>query len=381
MSKLSAATETTEKKQSEICSFFFIESEPLKSLIETKLNQHACNFFIDLKSDIKTLLELITKLNLTNNGIELVIIGSDLFFNEFLKSFIQFLKFHSKILNIFFIPSFKSESTVGDMLAKFSIAYSTLFTDSFWTSLAPCELVDKSEQVLDRILSYLDTCRSNQYKKLTFQVGQLNVNDDLEKSIPFIAEIKIDLLVRSCCEEPVKVANERKSTLVTSNSLPQFFNSITASNSLLLNATPSVDSSYMASMEADNEIDLQLDYWRMERISTVMSNSENYNSDEYSAQPNGGNANRECTMTSKSKIKERSISGQFQSILVYRKPVSCDSQNKNKNFDKFLGKNFQSGINCAKSHASSNNVNKTTQEFLSLDYVLREKKQKSNSEF
>ena len=54
------------------------------------------------------------------------------------------------------------------------------------------------------------------------------------------------------------------------------------------------------------------------------------------------------------------------------------SQNKNKNFDKFLGKNFQSSINCVKSGGSSNaSGSKTSQEFLSLDYLLKEKKHKS----
>jgi len=353
------------KPHTETCTFFLIENEKLKSLIETRLNQQASNFFIDLKGDIEILLELITKLNLTNNGLELVIIGSDLFFNDFLKSYIKFLKFHAKILNIFFIPSFRSESTVADILAKFSFSYSSLFTDSFWTNLASFELMENSDKVLNRIVNYLETCRSNQYKKLTFQIGQININDDLEKSVPFIADIKIDSV-----QEAIKGLNERKSLLSTSNSLPQFFNTITASNSLLLNANPSVDSSYLTSFDTENELEMQLDYWRMERVSTAMTNSQNYNSDEYSA------VNKEF-VTSKSKIKKRSITGQFQSILIYRKPITYEPQNKNKNFDKFLGKNFQSSINCAKSHGSSSNVNKINQEFLSLDYVLKEKKQKS----
>ena len=82
-------------------------------------------------------------------------------------------------------------------------------------------MVDNYEQIINRILNYLEKCRSNQYKKLMFQVGEVAVNDDLEQTIPFIAEIKIDFAKG---EEPLRILSERKSTLVTSNSLPQFFN-------------------------------------------------------------------------------------------------------------------------------------------------------------
>lgn len=261
------------------------------------------------------------------------------------------------------------------MLANFSIVYCNLFTDQFWLTLTACDLIDNRDQVLQRIMSYLETCRSNQYKKLTFQIGELAVNDDLERTIPFIAEIKIDLARVETETYKNNLNDHRKSALVTSNSLPHFFNNMTSSNSMLLNANPSVDSSYLTSIEAtttttDNEFELQLDYWRMERITGVMSNNENHhNSDEYSAQTTGAATKSE---SAKSKIKERSITGYFQHILIYRRPISCDSQNlRNKNIRK-------SSINCAKSHGSSSgsNMSKMVQEFLSLDYVLREKKQK-----
>ena len=55
----------------EVCSFFIIENHAFKSIVESKLNKHATNFFIDLKDDTEILLELIVKLNLANNSIEL----------------------------------------------------------------------------------------------------------------------------------------------------------------------------------------------------------------------------------------------------------------------------------------------------------------------
>lgn len=150
---------------------------------------------------------------------------------------------------------------------------------------------------------------------------------------------------------------------------------MTSSNSLLINANPSVDSAYLNSMDipTENDLELQLDYWRMERIAAnTIYNNENCNSDEYLS-----TTYLKEPMLSKSKIKERSITGNFWNITIYRKPVSYGSQNtrSNKNFDKFLGKNFQTSINCAKSQGG--NANKFTQGFLSLDYVLLEKKQKS----
>lgn len=150
---------------------------------------------------------------------------------------------------------------------------------------------------------------------------------------------------------------------------------MTSSNSLLINLNTATDSSYINTTDSNElENDLQLDYYRMEGISTngIMS-TDYYASDEYSSSIHKN-------LSARNNIKKHTILGQFKRILIYRKPTVDGSQNSrhNKNFDKFLSKNFQSSINCvSKSVSSTTNMSKVTPNFLSLDYVLKEKKQKS----
>lgn len=381
-SKLVAVTENVQKNlkisRVETYSLFLIENNSMKLLVESKIpNELKTSFFIDLKNDMKSLLDLILKLNIAQNSLELILIGPDTFFNEFLKFYVEHLNVYSKILHVFYIPfdgTGTNDSVVAAMLGKFSLLYCNYFNDHFWTNLTFNDLIDNSEQVITRIEKFLETGRSNHYKKLIFQVGEL-ILDESDKKLPFIAEIKIEQtkIEDNFC---LKSNSDRKMILSTSSSLPQFFNNMTSSNSLLINANPLVDSEYLTNIDTnENDSDLQLDYWRIERIlPNTISGIDSYNSDEYSSNKN---SNVKELVSSKSKIKKRSISGHFKNILIYRKPTS-ESQNfrLNKNFDKFISKNFQASINCAKSHTSDNNTTKTPQEFLSLDYALKEKKQK-----
>lgn len=211
-----------QSKQSEVTSFYLIESCVFKEHIESKLNSISSNFFIDLKKDFACLLDLILKLNIDQNNLELIIIGSDLFFNEFLKFYVKFLKNRSKLLNIFFIP-FGGVSTIAATLGKFSVLYSKYFTDTFWVNLRSNDLVENIEQVVNRINKYLEVGRLNQYKKLAFQIANLVINEDVSKVVPFIVEVKLELSK----EEPPQTKlheTHRRSLLSTSNSLPQFFN-------------------------------------------------------------------------------------------------------------------------------------------------------------
>lgn len=138
----------------------------------------------------------------------------------------------------------------------------------------------------------------------------------------------------------------------------------------------------MNSLEAsETNLDLELDYWRIERISgqSMIQAYENYTSDEYSAISKGQKS--ETFNSSKNKIKKRSLSGNFQHIIIYRKPKNQMSKT-NKNFDKFFQKelkSFQSSINCARGIGSNADLQKPVdKDFLSIDYALKEKKQKSN---
>lgn len=157
----------------------------------------------------------------------------------------------------------------------------------------------------------------------------------------------------------------------------------TSSSTLLINAAnPSIDStSFMSSLEVpETDFHLELDYWRIERISghSMIQANENYTSDEYSAIKK--ELKIEAVNSSKNKIKKRSLSGNFQYITIYRKPKNQMSKT-NKNFDKFFQKelkNFQSTINCARGIGNNLAVQKSVEgEFLSIDYGLKEKKQKS----
>lgn len=362
--------QTLQTIQSEVTSFYLIEHTLMKEKIEPKLNTISSNFFIDLKKDFACLLDLILKLNIDQNNLELIIIGSDQFFNEFLKFYVQFLKNRSKLLNVFFI-AFGGVSTIGATLGKFSVLYSKFFTDNFWTSLKSTDLVENTEQVVNRINKYIELGRMNQYKKLAFQIANLTINEEV--LVPFIVEVKLEL---SKEESPprTKLNENRRSLLSTSNSLPQFFNNMTSSNSLLINTNPSTDSSYLNNVDSnETDNDLQLDYYRMEGVSiNGMMNADYYTSDEYST-------SIVKDLTAKNNIKKRTILGHFKRIQVYRKPTFDGSQNsrQNKNFDKFLSKNFQSSINCvSKSVSSTTSMSKISQDFLSLDYVLKEKKPK-----
>ena len=106
------------------------------------------------------------------------------------------------------------------------------------------------------------------------------------------------------------------------------------SSLLLINANPSIDStSFITNVEMhENDNELQLGYWRMERISTNASaKNENHNSDEYlstctksESQQLVNTAPINLSGAGKSKIKKRSITGQFKNISIYRKPISCE---------------------------------------------------------
>ena len=139
----------------------------------------------------------------------------------------------------------------------------------------------------------------------------------------------------------------------------------------------------MGSLEvSEAEPELQLDYWRMERVSgqTLAQANENYISDEYSAPLKDQPQRPDASTLTKDKMKKRSVSGHFQNIVIYRKPKNQVSK-PNKNFDKFFQKelkSFQTSINCARGVGSSVDLAKyVEQEFLSLDYALLEKKPKS----
>lgn len=173
---------------------------------------------------MKSLLELILKLDLTDTNLELVVIGTDQSFNSFLKFYAQFFN-SDKVLNIFYIP-FECTSPLAKLIAKFSLVFCNYFTDHFWTSLSNCNLADKSFQIISRISKYLELGRQ-QNKKLTFQIGELTIDcaGEAVKSMPFISEVKIELCKG---EEPTKSVPwiDRKSSLTYSNSLPQFFNTL-----------------------------------------------------------------------------------------------------------------------------------------------------------
>lgn len=393
---------------SETSSFFLIENSTLRSIVEANCKNDKSNFFIDFQSDIKSLLELILKFDLTDTTLELVVIGTDQSFNSFLKFYAQFFN-NNKVLNVFYIP-FECTSPLAKLIAKFSPVFCNYFTDHFWTSLSNCDLADNSFQIISRISKYLELGR-HQNKKLTFQIGELTIDcagEDV-KSMPFISEVKIELCIG---EESTKSVPriDRKSSLTNSNSLPQFFNTLanfqnsiyfskshltcllafnsrvsTNSNTLFINAAnPSIDSiSYMSSLEVPKtDFHLELDYWRIERIRmhSMIQANENYTSDEYSTITKDQKS--EAVNSSKNKIKKRSLSGNFQYIIIYRHPKNQLAKT-NKNFDKFFQKelkNFQSTINCARGIGTNLAVQKSVEgKFLSIDYGLKEKKQKSKS--
>lgn len=191
--------------------------------MEANYKNDKSKFFIDFQSDMKSLLELILKFDLTDTNLELVVIGTDYCFNNFLKFYVQFFN-SDKVLDMFYIP-FECSSNLAKLIAKFNIVYCNYFTDHFWLNLSSCNLVEKSFQAISRISKYLELTRQ-QNKKLTFQIGKLIIDcaEEAVKSMPFLSEVKIEL---SKGEELKNLqCTDRKSTLINSNSLPQFFNTL-----------------------------------------------------------------------------------------------------------------------------------------------------------